>query len=109
MLDAGVCRFYGLEDAAEPGMMPEQRRVFKSEHFFEERTVGVTRYRVALQNNERVDMLIRVWQNRTIRPNDLCEIGKEAYLVRQVQQTHDSDGLNVTDVELERMDADDLA
>lgn len=107
LLDSGRCSIYRTEMVATGGMKPKKQRVLKSEHYFGERTVGVTRYRAAMQNNERVDMVIRIWQDRDIRPNDECGIDGLFYTVRQVQQTVDEDGLRVTDLELERMDADD--
>lgn len=107
LLDSGKCRIYSVKKLATGGMKPKKERTLRSEHYFGEKVVGVARYRAAMQNNERVDMVIRIWQDRTVRPNDECEIEGDFYTVRQVQQTVDEDGLRVTDMELERMDADD--
>lgn len=110
LLDSGVCVRYRAENTAEPGLMPKAELIKKGDHWFGELTVGVSRYNGALQVNGRVDMLIRVWQDRGISTGDICEVYGAKYTVRRFQHKQDEDGLNVTDLELTRLEAgDDLA
>lgn len=101
MFDSGLCKIYSVENAAAPGMMPTETLTLKAECFFEERTVGVSRYYAAKQNTERIDIVIRIWQNRDIKVSDICEVYGGKYVVRQAQQTSDDDGMLVTDLALE--------
>lgn len=108
MHDAGVCRIYRVENTAEPGMKPVFNRLLKAEQLFEERTVGITRYNTALQNNQRIDLVARIWRDKSIGTDDRCEIDGLDYHIRQVQHTKNEDGILVTDLALERMDADEV-
>ena len=108
VLDSGVLTIFTQENTAAPGMMPVFTFTKRSEHFYEERTVGVSRFYTALQANQHIDMVARIWQDRGIETVQRCEAGGQKYLIRQVQHTTDKDGLPVTDLALERMDADDL-
>ncbi len=104
LLDSGILRVCTLEDTAEPGGMPSERLVEKSQHWYGERTVGYGRYFAAGQANERVDLLVRVWEDRSISTLDYCILeGGAQYRIVQVQQLTDEDGLRVTDLSLERM------
>lgn len=107
MLDSGLLTILAKENTAAPGMMPGYGYVKRSEHFYEERTVGVARFYTALQANQRIDIVARIWQDRGVETAHLGEIGGRRYRIRQVQHTKDGDGLPVTDLALERMDADD--
>ena len=104
LLDSGVLKVCALENTAPPGSMPAERLEPKSEHWYGERTVGYGRYFTAGQANERVDMLVRVWEDRSITTADYCllEDGTQ-YRIVQVQQLLDEDELRVTDLSLERL------
>lgn len=109
MLDSGILRILAQENTAAPGMMPRYGYVKRSEHFYEERTVGIGRFYTALQANQRIDIVARIWRDRGVETAHLCELEGRRYHIRQVQHTKDADGLPVTDLALERMDADDPA
>jgi len=56
--------------------------------------------------NERVDLLARVWQSRAARAGMFAVLEDGAqYRVALAQQLWDDDGLRVTDLTLERIDA----
>lgn len=107
MLDSGILTVLTQANTADPGMMPAYAFAKRSEHFYGERTVGVGRFYTALQANQRIDLVARIWQDRGVDTTHRCAIGGLRYLIRQVQHTVDADGLPVTDLALERMDADD--
>ena len=68
-----------------------------------EKTVGTNRYYIAKAQNDRVDMLIEVQQNRSISAaTDEAEIDGVYYRIVQVQQVIDEDGIPMTDLALER-------
>lgn len=104
LLDSGILRVCALENCAEPGCMPVEKLVEKSQHWYGERTVGYGRFFAAGKADERVDMLVRIWGDREVSALDYCvlEDGRQ-YRIVQAQQLPDEDGLRVTDLSLERL------
>lgn len=105
----GMIKIYTLQDTAEPGDMPKERLVYRSEHFFAERYIGITRYYAARQYMalgpaEQIDKLVRIWQDKGIRTDmyAVLEDG-EQYRITLVQHTVDDDGLGVSDLTLTRV------
>lgn len=113
MKDAGLVTICTLDDMAEPGNMPDEKLNPLSQHYFEERSVGYNRQYAAMGVNERVDMLIRIWREPTVRigmfallteyEGQVNENGDQ-YRIDNVQHLLDDDGLKVTDLTLYRMD-----
>lgn len=105
MLDSGKLIIYGIENVAGNGEMPRSALVEKSRHWYESRTVGVTRFYAAQKANSSVDMLVRVWRDGNVEPGDICVLQDgQQYRVGQIQQTYDADALAVTDLALERLE-----
>lgn len=104
LFDAGTVKICKLENKAESGQMPKETLVQVSEYLFGERTVGYGRQYAAKGVNEQVDMLIRIWQDRTIRIGMYALIDEEQYRLDNVQHLLDDDGLRVTDLTLQRME-----
>ena len=46
---------------------------------------------------------VRIWRDRDVLTSDMCGIGENQYRILQVQHTLDEDGLQVTDLSLERV------
>lgn len=113
MKDAGLVTICTLDDMADPGNMPDEKLNPQSQHYFEERSVGYNRQYAAMGVNERVDMLIRIWREPTVRigmyalltdyEGQVNENGDQ-YRINNVQHLLDDDGLKVTDLSLYRMD-----
>lgn len=113
MKDAGLVTICTLDDMADPGNMPDEKLNPLSQHYFEERSVGYNRQYAAMGVNERVDMLIRIWREPTVRigmyalltdyEGQVNENGDQ-YRIDNVQHLLDDDGLKVTDLTLYRMD-----
>lgn len=104
IFDAGTVTVCRLENKAEKGEMPKERLIPLVSHDFGERAVGYGRQYAAKGVNEQVDMLIRFWQDRSIRIGMYAVIGGEQYRIDNVQHLLDDDGLKVTDLTLERLE-----
>lgn len=104
MHDAGIVRFYNVEESATGGAMPARSLVLHSWQYYEERSIGVTRMYAARGANCQIDGLIRVWQDRSIMP-DMIAIIEDGlqYRIDSVQHTVDDDGIKVTDLTLIRL------
>lgn len=105
MIFQGKLTLYRLQDTAPKGMMPHEQLVQLSEEYYEERTVGVTRYYASQGANNRVDALVRIWRLDTVQTNDyaVLEDGNQ-YRIDFIQHTLDEDGLAVSDLTLVRLE-----
>lgn len=65
MFDAGKLQFYKLKNLAANGEMPNEALVKLGECFYFERTIGVTRAYSAMSARQRIDKLVRCY-NETI-------------------------------------------
>lgn len=103
--DDGVVLICDLDNIAIPPAMPVHRLAAKSQHFYAERTVGYNRQYAAMGVNEYVDMLIRVWMDRSIHVGQyaVLEDGSQ-YRIANIAQIVDEDGLRATEITLRRMD-----
>lgn len=84
---------------------PDKRKLReKSQHWYGERTVGVTRLYAAKQANCTVDMLLEIWEDREIKTNQYAipEDGQQ-YRITEVQHTLNDAGLKISLLTLERM------
>lgn len=104
IFDAGTVTVCRLENKAERGEMPKERLIPLVSHDFGERAVGYGRQYAAKGVNEQVDMLIRFWQDRSIRIGMYAVIDGEQYRIDNVQHLLDDDGLKVTDLTLGRLE-----
>lgn len=112
ILDAGIAGFYHPAEHV-PGSMASRDGVLFHRGWYGERTVGLTRFYTARQNNDRVDRLIRI-----LREGAWAEIGAEDYCVLsdgyryrivQVQLIRDEEaGADVLDVSVERTGEKDV-
>lgn len=68
----GVVRIYAVEDAAAPGKRPMPGLTRKAALRYHERTVGLTRYYTAKQDNVRVDAVLRVPRRREVCAQDVA-------------------------------------
>ena len=111
-LDDGIRTVYTLTNIRTDGDMPRMRLTRKSVHYFKERTVGYNRFYAARRTGRTIDMLIRIWQDRTVRPGMVCTVSGEQtpdgqlvqFRIAACQQTEDENYLRVTDLTLERME-----
>jgi hypothetical protein len=103
MFNDGQVEIYQLTNTALAGDIPKWRLDYLAAFWYEERTVGVTRYSAALKTEVRIDMMIRIWRDKSITTAHICKIDDVQYRIYQVQHSLNEDGLEVTDLSLERL------
>lgn len=115
LLDNGIATIWRAVWSGDPGQMP--KRTFSQELFnsyFGNKTVGITRYWTAQAHDAKADLLIEIQRNSGISVADRCQLtpffdGELSgyYKILQVQHVTDENGLPMTDLTLERIDAID--
>lgn len=109
-LDDGIIKIYALVNAAADGEKPDlQLSAAFTQHHFGYETVGFRRYYTAMEAKQRVDDVVRIHQDRDIRSDqNVAELedGTQFKIVL-VQHMMDEDGLRITKLTLERINADE--
>ena len=103
----GVVKIYKVGNTASPGDMPVDGLVLKQTLRYKERTVGLNRYNAFLQNNIRVDFVIRCPEVRGLseKNTDILVailIDGQQYKVIQIQYIEDAEPPSM-DLSLERL------
>lgn len=103
----GVVQIYRTENIAEPGNMPEEGTVRKATLRYRRRTIGNARYYEAMQNNAKVDIVIRCLYRKEVSVQDIAVIlgEEEQYIITRVMDTESSVPREM-ELTLERIDAD---
>ena len=111
LLNDGKATVSRRTNTASAGSMPIYNDVPFYESMFGNKTVGISRYWTAKANDRQADLLIQVQRNGAIRVNNICELESfkddglsGAYEIIQVQHLVDEDGLEKTDLTLERIE-----
>lgn len=115
LLDSGIATIWRLETTSQPGEMPKgtySQEYYKS--YYGEKTVGFARYWAAKAHDMQASLMIEIQRNGGINTADRCELASYMdtgvsgfYKILQVQHLNNEDGLPVTDLTLERIDAID--
>jgi hypothetical protein len=103
MFDDGQVEIYKLTNTASAGDAPKWRMDYLSAYWYEEKVLGVTRFAAALKTNVKLEMAIRIWRDKSIDTSLICKIDDAQYRIFQVQHPLNEDGLEVTDLSLERV------
>lgn len=105
LLDSGILTIYELKNYYSAGRIPKQTLVEHSKHYYGERTIGFSRQYAAMGVNQQVDLLARIWHDRSIVIGMYAtdEDGNQ-YRIDNVQHLTDEDGLRVTDLTLSRIE-----
>jgi len=105
-LKDGIVKIYEVKNIAESGNMPKDGLTLKASLRYDERTVGVTRYRLALQDQEKIELMIRVPRLDIISAQDIAvpNDGKQYKIVQRQHPVEVSPPM--MDLSLERVDAD---
>ena len=103
----GVVSIYKVTDLAQPGDLPIEGLVLKQTLRYKERTVGLNRFYSALQNNIKVDFVIRCPEVRGLseKATDILVailIDGQQYKVMQIQYIEDAVPKSM-DLSLERL------
>lgn len=86
----GVLNIYSVENIASPGEMPADKITLKESLRYEERTVGMTRFYAAMQNNVNIKYVLRAPRIRAVSTLDVAipNDGKQ-YKIVQIQYPQD--------------------
>lgn len=113
MFDSGELKIYKVENSAAAGLMPVDSFTLILECNYEERTVGATRYSVALQNDARIEAIVRIPQDFSCAVDDAVVLSpyshqeSAVYRIYQKQQVKNDDDLHCTDLTLTRFEGID--
>jgi hypothetical protein len=112
IIDTGIARFYHPAENL-PGTIPSRDGVMFHAGWYGERTVGLTRFYTAKQQNDRVDTVMRILREgkwAEIGADDYCVLSDGfRYRVLQIQKVRDEDaGEDVLDISLERTGEKDV-
>lgn len=103
-LDDGIISIYKVDNISEPGDLPKDGLTIKISNLrYKERTVGVTRYWTALQEQERIERMIRAPRINSVTANDVATLNGKQYEIVQVQYINDVDP-PCMDLSLERLE-----
>ena len=105
--DDGILKVYMVENIANPGDMPKEELVLKSEHFFGFDILGYSRYYTALQAHQNISAVVNIPEWHDITSLDIAKLEDGVqYKIRLEQRMKDENGLNVTKLTLERVVAE---
>lgn len=102
----GVVNIYSVENIAESGKLPKEGLKIKvSSLRYEERTVGMSRFYTAMQNQAKIEQILRVPRIDSVSTQDVAvPIDDKQYKIIQIQYPKDVDP-PVMDLSLERLEA----
>lgn len=88
--NSGLLTVYSVTDGAAPGYAPRPVLTERVRLRYEERALGLTRYYSALQNQVRVDKVVRTPRRPEVSPQDVAvtEDGRQ-YRIELVQTVQD--------------------
>jgi hypothetical protein len=101
----GVLKVYSVGNIAEPGDLAKSGLTLKFQNAipYEERTVGITRFYSAKQDQNTIEQLLRIPRMNGISRNDVViPIDGEQYRIEQVQSVKDVEP-HCLDLSLERV------
>ena len=109
ILDSGTMYICELRNIAENGNMPKQVLFPVNKHWFQERTIGMTRQYTAMGVNERVDLLAYVHFDPKIRAGMYCVVGDrmlgEQLIIRHVTHViEENTNLRYTSISCQKLD-----
>ena len=106
ILDSGTMKICKLQNSASNGDMPDMRLVPFQKHWFQERTIGMNRLYLAMGQNERIDMIAYVHEDRKIHPNMYAVLGNgEQMIIHHVEHViEENTNLRYTRLTCERLE-----
>ena len=110
MFDGGVITFYSVSNSSGQGKMPKKTYTPKNSVCYENRTVGINRYSVAMQFDVQLSHVCRTPAVFDIDTSFIAVLKPYShedgavYKIYQIQQTTDEDNLPCTDFSLQRLE-----
>ena len=106
LFDDGILRLCELTSPEDNGNMPAPVLREVTRAWYGRRTVGYNRQYAAMGANQRVDLLLRTWYLPAAQIGMYVMLeGGLQYRLDNVQHLLDEDGLRVTDLTLQRLEA----
>ena len=102
--DDGIIHVCTLGNQAHPGEMPKPILMSYKRYYYQDMMVGYSRQYAAQGVNEYIDLLVRIWQDRSIVAGMYAVIDGKQYRITQIQHLYNSDGLKVTDLTLAHLE-----
>lgn len=101
----GIVKVYRKTNHANPGNMPQEDVECWLTLRYKRRTVGISRYYTALQQNQQIDEVLRCPLISKVSVRDIAEVfpGGKRYVIRQVQYPEGT-AVPMMDLALERLD-----
>lgn len=100
--DDGILKVYSVQNTAEKGDKPKLEYSYLNSYYFAYYTVGITRHYTAKANNELIENVVKIYQDRTIKVDDVIEIENNFYKVLLIQHTVDEDFIKISVISLSR-------
>ncbi len=100
--DDGVLKIYSVQNTAEKGDMPKFEYSYLNSYYFAYSTVGITRHYTAKANNELIENVVKIYQDRSIKIDDVIEIDNNFYKVILIQHTVDEESIKISVISLSR-------
>lgn len=106
ILDSGTMKICKLESIAENGNMPKMKLVPFAKHWFQERNVYINRYYLALGQNERIDLIAYIHEDRRVRPDMYAVLGNgdQMLITRTEHIIEENTNLRYTRLSLQRLE-----
>lgn len=102
VFDDGILKVYSVQDISEKGDKPKFEYSYLNSHYFSYSTVGITRHYTAKANNEIIENVVKIYQDRSIKTDDVIEIENNFYKVLLIQHTVDENGIKISIISLSR-------
>jgi len=100
----GIVNVYSVGNIATPGNMPKDGLTIRISNLrYEERIVGMSRYWTALQDQAKIEQLIRVPRINSVTVHDVAILNGQQCDIKQVQYIQDIEP-PCMDLSLERLE-----
>lgn len=101
--DDGIVKIYRKDNVSKKGDKPRYDLIYKNSYYFSYEKLGLTRYYTALANNQIIESVISIYQDRSIRIDDTVMFEDDLlFKIVLVQHTVDEDGIKISILSLER-------
>lgn len=113
MYDNGTVQFYLVDDISTKGQKPKKSYTLIHQVKYDYRTVGLNRYSIALQNDTKIDNVIRIPETFLLEGrkkqvvavlSPFSHVENSVYNIYQLQHLKNEKNLRVCDVSLERLE-----
>lgn len=101
----GLVELHSVSNIAQPGDKPKEGLRLKLCLRFSRRMVGISRYEKAMQNDAKVEALLRVQRIDSISTQDVAILHGKQYAIRRIQYPPDVMPHSM-DLELSRLERD---